>query len=206
MDQAVFDAKKYLDRAVKFLKVLVPWIPLILAGETLLAGILPMASAPWVSRWTNVYQLPAAALTAFLIFPLVLGILWLMERYVKDFARLAKTMYAVAAAVQVVSLFFLSAAAGRVLEARMSDAGLRGDVIPQNLGLAFFFLLIPTAAFLIYSGVHVLHLPVGFARQKKQVPIAVDVQNPWAPPAQQHGQTEKVYYGENRIEFYQKTD
>ncbi|MDR2753193.1 MAG: hypothetical protein LBB50_02655 [Oscillospiraceae bacterium] len=179
MDQKLFKVEKYTVRAATALRKWQAWFPLALAGVTLLAGLLPIAGVPWLKLHLNVYGITSRlALLQFLLFPLALGATWLLEKFANNFDRYAKSVYAIAAAVQVVSVFFLSSVAGRQLAAQLLATQSRPELLPQRLGVGFYFLLVPTVVFLLYSGLRVLLAPVQRkARKKFDVGATQDVVN-----------------------------
>ena len=137
------------------------YIPLMAAAATLLFGMLPMVSVPWLdstldSMRINAYQLPAGALLVFVSFPVMLVLIWALDRWLSGFERYAKFVFTGAAALQVASLWFLTTAASQALTQTMESMHINAAAIPQRLGVGFFLLLGVGVLFLVSCGLQLI--------------------------------------------------
>jgi len=141
------------------------WFPIAVAGATLLLGILPMATAPWLGLNISVYQLSFSAVLRFVLAPLTIAAIWLFDRFMQDFSRYTKVVLTIAAAVQVVSLCMLLYSASNALTQEIFTIYSNAPVIRQSLGLGAWLMLALSAAFLVDCG---LQLTRGKAKAPKQ--------------------------------------
>ena len=130
----------------------------MVAAAMLLFGLLPLARVPWLdSMRVNAYQLPAGALLVFASFPLMLVLIWVLDRWLSGFERYAKFVFTGAAALQVASLWFLTTAASQSLIYTMEVMRVNNAAaIPQRLGIGFFLLLGVGVLFLVYCGLQLI--------------------------------------------------
>lgn len=158
-------AKRHCTAAMTQLGKQRKWFPLALAGATLLLGIFPMATAPWLGMNISVYQLSFSAVLRFVLAPLTIAAIWLFDRFMLDFARYTKAVLTIAAAVQVVSLCMLLYSASHALTQQIFTVYSNANAIPQNLGVGAWLLLALSAWFLVDCG---LQLTKGKAKAPKQ--------------------------------------
>jgi len=135
-----------------------------MAGATLLLGILPMATAPWIGLNISVYQLSFSGVLRFVLAPLTIAAVWLFDRFMQDFSRYTKMVFTIAAAVQVVSLCMLLYSASSTLTQEVFAIYSNAHAIPQSLGVGAWLLLALSAWFLIDCG---LQLTKGKAKAPK---------------------------------------
>ena len=141
--------------------------PLAVAALTLLFGALPITSVPWLDGMrVSAYQLPAAALLMFLSAPALMILIWVLDRWFSGFEHYTKFVLAGAAALQVVSFWFLATAASQSLTQTMAGMGVNADAIPQRLGAGFFLLLGVAVLFLIDCGLQLIK-----PRKKPAAPV-----------------------------------
>ena len=145
-------AKGHCAAAIAWLGKQRKWFPLVVMAATLLLGILPMASAPWMRLHISVYQLSMASVMRFVLAPLTIAAIWAFDRFMQDFARYTKAVLTAAAAVQVVSLCMLLYSASTSLTHEVFAVYANADAIPQSLGVGAWLLLALSAWYLIDCG------------------------------------------------------